>query len=437
MVLRPYRTILRHPGAAGFSAAGVLARLPISMVTIAIVLLISSAYDRYAVAGGVAAVYTIAQALCAPRLAVLVDRHGQARVMRPAITLALLGLTALTYLAAIRAPAAWLFVTAALAGAAVGSVPALVRARWNALVSDPRELHTAYSLESVFDELTFALGPVVATFLATEVSPVFGLVTGIVAAGIGSYWFLAQRGTEPPAGGGESGGSGRAEADPADTAEPADTADTADTAGTRGMAAPGSAGRSVIRSAPILLVSVVFVFLGVVFGAADVATVGYTEELGRKSWAGVVLGALAAGSLVAGLLYGTHAFVTPVWKRFVISLGALALGSGLLIVTHHLVAVFAVMLVTGLAIAPTIIAGNSLVQELVPRARLTEGLTWVSTAIGVGVAAGSSMSGLIVDRVGAHSGYLVVVAAAVLGALLALAGAPTLRRHYEARPAAD
>ena len=62
-------------------------------------------------------------------------------------------------------------------------------------------------------------------------------------------------------------------------------------------------------------------------------------------------------------------------------------------------------------------------QELVPRERLTEGLTWVGTSLGVGVSVGSSVAGAQIDINGSHAGFLVVVisaGAAVLATLLAL-----------------
>ena len=94
-MLSPYLTILRKPGAWTFSAAGTLARLPMSMVTLSIVLLVSAVYGEYALAGRIAAVYVVAQAIAAPQLAVLVDRFGQSIIMRPALAIAAVGLVVL------------------------------------------------------------------------------------------------------------------------------------------------------------------------------------------------------------------------------------------------------------------------------------------------------------------------------------------------------
>ena len=82
-MLRPYREILARPGALQFTLAGLIGRLPISMVGLGIVLMVSALYGSYGLAGRVSAVFVVVQALCSPQLAKLIDRYGQARVMRP------------------------------------------------------------------------------------------------------------------------------------------------------------------------------------------------------------------------------------------------------------------------------------------------------------------------------------------------------------------
>jgi len=61
-----------------------------------------------------------------------------------------------------------------------GSPSALVRARWAHATRNARELHTAYALESTLDEIPFVFGPVIVTFLSTQVHPAAGLVLPIV-----------------------------------------------------------------------------------------------------------------------------------------------------------------------------------------------------------------------------------------------------------------
>ncbi|RPF27036.1 MFS transporter [Georgenia muralis] len=388
----PYQQILALPGALAFSSAGLLARFPVAMVGISIVLMISGLGGSYGLAGSVSATFVVSVAIAAPQLARLVDRHGQARIMLPALAVSATGLLALVLTAALRAPSWTLFVSAAVAGATAGSMGALVRARWTQVVRTPKELHRAYSLESALDELTFVLGPVTATTLATGVTPWAGVATALVLLVLGGLAFLGQRSTEPP---------------------PAPATSTH--------------GPSVMRSTAMVGLVVVFVFVGGIFGATDVTVVAFTAERGRPGAAGIMLGIFAAGSMVAGLLYGARVWTGPAWRRFVSGVVVLAAGAALFLVVTNVVVMAAVMFVSGFAISPTIINGNTMVQHIVPRRRLTEGLTWLSTAINVGVSVGASTAGAVIDAAGSHGGFVVVAGSGAVAVVAGLAAVPALR----------
>ncbi len=397
-VLAPYRRVLSEPGAWQFSTAGVLARLPLSMVAISIVLMVTALYDSYALAGRVSAVFAVSQALCAPQLAKLVDWYGQAKVMRPSLAVAITALAVLALAGWQHSPEAVLYLTAALGGATAGSMGSMVRARWTRILADPGRIHTAFSLESALDELVFVVGPVLATFLATSVHPVGGLLVAVAASGIGGFWLLSQRATEPAP-------SGR----------------------------PDRAGRrSVIRRGGMVTVVLVFVSVGVIFGGLDVVTIAFAEERGVRSFAGVLLGIAACGSLLSGLAYGARTFASPLWKRFVVGALVLAAGVSVFLAIDTVPVLAVVMFVVGLAISPTIITGNALVQSMVPPARLTEGLAWASTSIGVGFAGGMSLAGEVIERAGASAGYVVMLAAGWTGVLIAVIGARVLRAQAQA-----
>ncbi|KAE8765513.1 MFS transporter [Georgenia thermotolerans] len=394
-MLGPYRQILSLPGALAFSAAGLLARFPGGMISLGIILMLSALTGSYATAGSVAATFVVAQAVCAPQLARLVDRHGQARVMAPSLALSAAGLLALVLAAVTGAPTWTLYAAAAVAGATVGSMGALVRARWTQVVRTPGELHSAFSLESALDEVTFVVGPVVATVLATGVAPWAGVSLALVLVVVGGYTFLAQRATEPPL------------------------------VVVEGRAARGS----VMRSAAMAGLVGVFVFVGSIFGASDVATVAFTAEQGSPGAAGVLLGIFATGSMIAGLLYGAKVWEGPAWRRFLLGVVVLAVGSALFLLVGSLPVMAAVMFVTGFAISPTIINGNAIIQHIVAPGRLTEGLTWLSTGINLGVSVGASVAGAMIDRAGSVGGFGTVAVSGLLAVLAALFTAPVLRRR--------
>jgi predicted MFS family arabinose efflux permease len=81
----------------------------------------------------------------------------------------------------------------------------------------------------------------------------------------------------------------------------------------------------------------------------------------------------------------------------------------------------------GLAIAPTLIAGFTLVQKLVPSGALTEGLNWTITALGMGAAVGAWTAGLIADSAGGSTAFLVAVVAGGAAVIAAWCGRSRLR----------
>lgn len=365
-----------------------------SMLGIGTVLMVESLYDSYSLAGGVSATLIFAQAIVSPQAARIVDRYGQRRVMFPLLFLAALGLSGLIATAVAHGPEPLLYLTAAVAGGASGSYGSFVRARWSNALDDPKALHTAYSLESALDEFVFVVGPAVVTILATSVAPPAGLAVPLIAAFIGGWWFLAQRATEPPV-------RGRVE---------------------------GERTTSAMRQAGMLPLVLIFIAMGTVLGGVDVATIAFAEEKGTPGMAGVVLAIFALGSLTSGLAYGAKHWVSPLWRRFVIGVILLAFGTSLFSLAHTLPALAGIMFIAGFAIAPTLINGNALVQNLVRPAQLTEGLAWVGTSLGIGVSIGASLTGTRVDAVGAVGGFHVVMVGGAVCVVVTLVSLRSLRK---------
>ena len=70
----------------------------------------------------------------------------------------------------------------------------------------------------------------------------------------------------------------------------------------------------------------------------------------------------------------------------------------------------------------TLITAMGLVENIVPPAKLTEGLTWMITGLGMGVALGAVLGGWVVDAYGAQAGFSVSLAAGGVMLLFAVLG---------------
>jgi MFS family permease len=400
----PYAQIFSIPGTWRFSAAGLIGRMQMSMYGLGTVLLIAASTGRYGMAGAVASAGALGSAFVAPQVARLADRRGQRTVLRPLVTAFAIATAGLIAAVELHAPDWVLFIPAVVSGATMPSLGSMVRARWSVLLAGSPQLHTAFSFESVADEMVFVLGPVLVTLLATEVYPAAGLLVATVLCVAGVLWFVAQRATEPPV-------AGLVPLLPDDDHPPDDQT----------VPPPGRARRAAAAPALIVLVPVYWC-LGAMFVAVDLSTVAFAQHFGHKPLAGFILGTYALGSATGGLWYGTRTWRARAERRFALTLALTVCGVSTFWAQPSLLTLVPVMYLCGLTIAPTLIAGYSLAQAQARPGRSTEAMTWLSTGIAVGVAAGSSVVGFIIDAHGARWGYVFAASCGTACVLLCLAG---------------
>jgi MFS family permease len=196
--------------------------------------------------------------------------------------------------------------------------------------------------------------------------------------------------------------------------------------------APRVAGQPRVRVAVLapwlVAIAVTYLAMGAVFGAMDVVVVGFADAQDRPTAAGLALSAYAGGSLVAGLVYGVVRLPGTLASRFVASALLFGVAAQSLFLVDSLPLLVVLAFVAGLTIAPVLVAGMSVVESRVPRAGLTEGLTWTSTGLTVGVTAGSALAGAAVDAWGAQTAFAVPALGAAATGVLAVAAWTVLRR---------
>ncbi|GAA3767305.1 MFS transporter [Streptomyces phyllanthi] len=389
----PYRALFAAPGSRAFTAAGLIGRMPLSMTGVGVVTMVSQLTGRYGLAGALTATVALSAAVAGPQVSRLVDQYGQRRVLRPAALFTLVAASGLLLAAHHGWPDWVLFVCSACVGC-TPSAGAMTRARWAALYRGTPRLHTAYSFESVVDEVCFVLGPIISIGLSTAWFPEAGLLLAAAFLAVGVFWLTAQRATEPAPHPRERHGGGR----------------------------------SALRSPGLRVLVLAFAATGAIFGAVDVVTVAFADEQGHKGAASVVLALYAAGSCVAGIVFGLMRFTGAAERRWLLGVCGMAVSMIPLLLVGNLPFLAVALFVAGLSIAPTMITTMSLIEEHVPRAHLTEGMTWVSTGLAVGIALGSSVSGWVIDAVGAEAGYGVPVVSGAVAVAVGFLGYRRLRR---------
>jgi MFS family permease len=383
-VYEPYAHALRLPGAAKFSGAGFLARIPLAMIGLAILLFISNTTGSYAFAGFIQASFTLTAALAAVASSRMSDRYGQRIVLIVLPTIFAITLFAFVYSVSNDFSRVWQTVLAVIAGASFPSFGSFVRTRWAFLTNkNERLLHSAFAWESILDELMFTIGPLVAVALAFGVSFASPILVGAVITLVGALLLASLGETSPP---------------PFTRSE---------------HKSEGSALRFVGMSSTII----VALGVGALFGTFEVAVVAFMQEAGTPQLAGLTLALWAASSMVGGLVYGSRHVSAPLSRQLVYTTLALTIVVMPLALITSPPLLIMVATLSGFAIAPTLICTFSLTQRLVPPKLLTEGLTWTNSGMAAGFALGAFLSGVLIDRFGTAYAF----GFGSLGAALALA----------------
>ncbi|KIF07251.1 ABC transporter [Streptomyces sp. RSD-27] len=386
-----YAQLLRTPGALSFVLPGFAARLPFGMLTISILLLVQHATGSYGDAGIVSAVTGVSMALFAPVMGKLTDRRGQSAVLVPVVLAHATAVSALTALALLGAPLWALALAAVPAGASVPQVGPMVRTRWAVKLEGSPLLPTAAAFESVTDEFTFVVGPVLATALCTGVHPAAGLATEAALTLLGGLFFAAQRSTEPKA---------------------------------APQAAHGEKHASALSFPGLRVLIVAFLGIGAVFGGMQVSLTAFAGEIGNPGVNGVLYGVFAAGNMIAGITMGAVAWKIGPRRRLILGYVGLTAAASVLWAVNSAVLMGAVGLLVGLCIAPALITGYTMIEQLVPAASRTEAFTWLTGAVAFGQAVAVIVAGRLTDAHGSSYGFLVPLAATALAlvTLVALRG---------------
>jgi MFS family permease len=392
--LRRYLEVLRMPHVAALTAAVLLARFPIGINGLAIILYVRERTGSFAIAGAVAGALAGGSAVGAPVLGRLVDRRGQRRVLVAAGIVHAAALGALVADGESGAHTLVLMACAFAAGFAVPPASAVLRSMWPDLLSGRPDLQqAAFALDSVMIELIFIAGPLMTAALTAIVSPATALIVSAVSVVTGTLWFTAQP--------------------PSRDARPHPEAGTGGLLGA--LSSPG------IRS--LVLISVP---AGAGLGICEVALPAFSAAEARPELAGVLLAIWSLGSAAGGLIYGGLSNRPPLARVHLLMTAALPL-SILPMVAATSPALMALLVIpAGMFIAPLLASRNELVALVAPPSARTEAYTWPVTAFVGGIAGGAALAGAVVEGPGWRAALLIAVALASTGALVAFARRRTL-----------
>ncbi|MFF8930776.1 MFS transporter [Streptomyces longwoodensis] len=379
-----YLEILRARHAARLLAGTLVGRLPNATAAIAVVLFVRAEGGSYSLAGALAAVYGVANAVGQPVLGRLVDLHGQPRVQLPAALASALAMAVFAFTGLDPLPLAYGAVGAA--GLFTPPLEGGLRALWPSVLRREDQVHTAYAMDAIAQEVMFTVGPLLVTLCVSLWSAGAALLVLNVLGVLGALSVV--------------------------------------------VSAPSRAWRSApreahwlgaLRSPGLLVLLGAFLFIGMALGSITVASVPYADDHGGDAVYGWLMAALGLGALLGGSVYGARTWPGAPERRLRVLVALLAVCYLPLMLMPGAVAMVALTALAGVFLAPAIACAFVIVDRHAPSGTVTEAFSWLVTTFTVGASVGTGVAGPVVEEGGAQWGFAVPGAAGAVSLLVLVA----------------
>ncbi len=390
--LADYRRALTAPGARGPVLFSLLGRMPIAMIGLAMLLYVRASTGSFAIAGLVSAAVLVGVAAGSVVQGRVIDRFGPTRPLLVVTAMFTASVAAAVLGVELRLPTGVLMGMGFLTGFTEPAIGAASRSTWSRLVPAGPLRQAALAYESISMEVFFILGPALAGVLLYVPWAGTGIVVGATAMVIGGVGFA---GTQTVRAWGPA---------PAATVHP------------RGLGALGTPGMRTLALAAL--------GFGMVIGFVEVGVPAVTAAAGAPALSGVMLGLWSVSSVIFGVAYSTRPWPRPMHVRLPVLLATFAVLVPLLAVPATLWGLALALLVVGTMITPQATAHSATIDTAAPVGTHTEAFGWVITAVTLGLAAGQSVSGQLVEHVSTDAAFY---SAAVAG--MGMAGLVWTRRH--------
>jgi MFS family permease len=390
---------LRTPYVRSMLGLSVLARMPLGINALAIVLLVRHEGGSYALAGAAAGAMAIGVGGSSPFIGRLIDRRGQREVLAPLAIAHAVALAIIVAVTLAHAPGGVIVAASLAGGIAFPPIGSVMRPLWPRLLSDrPELLTTAFALDSAIVELAFVAGPLLTAGIVAVASPAPALAVSAVSSVVGTLWLTSM----PP--------SRSFQPTPRDSSHHF---------------------LGALMSPGVRMLVLTTLPLGFCFGAVEVTFPAFCEDVASRGQAGLLLAAWSLGSAAGGIAYGAVHWTLPAWRRYPRCAVALPLGFLPLAIPGSVGLMLPLAFLSGVTIAPLLSTGNQVVGEIAAEGTVTEAYTWPITALVVGISAGNAAAGVIAGSAGWRESFLIASGAAALGAVVAVA-----QRHRLVPPAA-
>ena len=391
----PARSLLQATGRTYFPLA-LVARLPYAMMVVGVLSLVVAARGSLAFGGLSSAMVGLGAACFGPLLGAAADRFGQRRVLLAAGLVSASALALMAWVVHSPLPGAAVLAVAFLVGASAPQVAPMSRSRLVGIIAAriaparrERTFDATMAYESAADEMVFIIGPFLVGLLGTALDP----WAPVAAAAVVTLVFVSAFALHPTAVAVRSG---------------------------RGGVLTQAPVRELARPALVVVVGGIL-GVGLFFGSMLTSLSAFMGDHGRPEAAGLVYGVMGIGSAVFALGVALFPPSFTLRARWLVFAGVLVVGTAVLPWVESVAGMSLLLLVIGIGVGPTMVTQYSLGALRSPAGRSATVMTMLGSAVIVGQAAASVVTGALADRWGTGAAVVVPIGAAlvVLGAGLA------------------
>ncbi len=378
-----YGEILRARHAARLLGGTLVGRLPNATSAIAVMLFVRAEGGTYSLGGALVAVYGVANAVGQPLLGRLVDLCGQPRVQLPAAVVSALAMAVFAFTGL--DPLLLAYAAVGAAGLFTPPLEGGLRALWPSVLRREDQVHTAYSMDAVAQEVMFTVGPLLVTLCVALGSERAAL---LVLNGVGVLGALSVV-----------------------------------------VSAPSRAWRSApreahwlgaLRSPGLLVLLGALLWVGIAMGSITVAAVPYADAHGGDVVYGWLMAALGLGALLGGVGYGARRWSGAPERRLRVLVAFLAVCYLPLTLMPGAVAMVVLAVLAGVFLAPVLACAFVIVDRHAPRGTVTEAFSWLVTMFTVGASVGTALAGPVGEAGGARWGFALPGAAGAVALVVLL-----------------
>jgi len=371
-LFKTYPDLFQTPGSKRIASAGFIARMPVAMDTIAIILFVHSVESRYSIAGALTAVAAFTTVFSSPLWSKVADKKGQVFVLKIAIPVRVLAIISFVLLVKNGAPIWTWFLSIFIAECGSVSIGSMTRRRWVNLIDKENKdlLSTSYAFESLLDEFVYIIGPIITTGIVAATEPVAGLLLGICFLVVGVPLIATHRNSDPA------------------------------------IEKPelGEKIKSVTRNKKLQAVGIPLTIAGGCFSAVNISVVAFATEKSMASSAGLVLGAWASGGAVSAIINGAISWRISHGVRYLGYLAGMTVVALSFPFISNLYLLAVALFLQGMCVGPLLPNGLPLVTNSVPASQMTHAITLATSGIPLTGAFSSFLSGKIIDNYGASAG---------------------------------